>query len=115
MNPVLKELSEVREHCSRPDWDGYHAHPISLTSLERAEQFARAKIGGCSVPSVGVDALTGVVSFRWGSIRRNYLSVTFSNDGVDAVTCLIGENGVFSERKVSVDSAEFGRIMEGCR
>lgn len=115
MNSFLKELSDVREHCARPDWDGYNARSISLPSFEMAERFARTHTGRCKTPSVGVDALTGFVSFRWGSIRRNYLSLTFSTDDLNSVTCLVGDNGVFSERRVLIDSAEFNQLMEGCR
>ena len=106
MKALLLDLMKVQDHCSKMGWDGYRARPIEKKSWEKARRYAESMTAQIVPPNIGVDASTGLVSFNWGSVKGEYLSLTFDlvNDGM--VQCLKRENGVFSLCRMSETRAK---------
>ena len=52
---VLNELATVWGECREPDWDGFHALPVSQDTLRNACLFLESPPLGFPVPSVGAE------------------------------------------------------------
>ena len=115
MNAVVKELDRIRRYCAKPGWNGYGAHEISIPSWDNAKRLAETVFATMPPHHVGIDNLTGHVSFQWGDLRRRSLTLYIGTNVEDAVSCLNGVAGQFSRRAVRVDAPELLREVEACR
>lgn len=77
---ALGELDDILMDCSQPDWDGYGAEPVDLSSVVEARRFLLSLPVKTSAPEVSVDP-DGEVSMDWKGARGAILSVSIRADG----------------------------------
>lgn len=104
---MMDHLSKIERDCSKPNWDGYSADPLSKTSLSVAKE---------TIPRL--DPLPSDVSLLWaGEIEAVWhcpdtghqrVCVVFLSDG--EIECEVRENW-----KQSPDGklGKLGKILEG--
>ena len=88
---VHKELQEVIEQCSIPNWDGYGAEPVKWEALIDAYRFAEVIPLGLAAPSAGAEP-DGDISFEWHAAPRRTLSVSVDDKGNLHYSALLGPN-----------------------
>lgn len=115
MTSTVQKLMRLREHCALPNWNGYHAHPISVSSLNNAKRLAETVFVNLPDPHVGVDNLTGQISFQWGDLRRRSMTLFIGANANDPIQCLKGNAGVFSKESFSEDAPSLVKEVEECR
>lgn len=115
MNTVIKELNRIRSHCAKNGWNGYGAHRVSTSSWNNAKRLVETVLAGVPPPHVGVDNLTGRVSFQWGDLRRRSLTLYIGSDASDPIKCLQGVAGVFSQKLIRACDSELLREVEACK
>lgn len=92
---VADELTRVFEECSKPDWDGYGALPVSWDGYLKARQFLRGIPFSVPAPSsVGAEP-DGHLTFEWSRSRRRTLSVSVSPEGELHYAAILGPNRAY--------------------
>jgi hypothetical protein len=91
---VFDQLDEVAEECGSPNWDGYHAAPVTLDAFRQAYLFLEALPLGTPPPSVGAEP-DGHVTVEWHDSRGRTLSVSVSADGQLHYAAVIGSNKAY--------------------
>lgn len=114
MNATLLELARLSKHCNHPGWNGYNAKAISLSAVNKAKSLATTVLHDLPPPHVGVDNLTGRISFQWGDLRRRSLTMYISGDA-DKFPYVKGLSGVFTRGCISDDFSEVMKEVEACR
>lgn len=82
-------LADVWRECSRGDWDGYGAMPVSEASFVLARDFLRSLPLGTPTPSIGAEP-DGEITLEWGREPRRRLSVSVSPGGDLHFAAVIG-------------------------
>ncbi|MDP2168140.1 MAG: hypothetical protein Q8J64_07405 [Thermodesulfovibrionales bacterium] len=86
-------LREIREECSREDWDGYGAHAITMNAYEEAMKIIDLMPSSIPAPALVAEP-TGEIGFEW---RRGKGQVfVISVGGKHRITYA----GIFSGNKV---------------
>jgi hypothetical protein len=70
-----KALEELVQDCSRSNWDGYGAQPVSFETYEKAKRFAQALPFGIPVPEVSAEP-DGEITFEWFATPTRVFSVS---------------------------------------
>ena len=83
------ELAETWEACSRPDWDGYDARPVTWNTYQNARQFLLALPLGTPLPEIGAEP-DGHITLEWHAAPRRTLSVSVSPDELLHFAALLG-------------------------
>lgn len=86
---IRGELADVWDECSKPNWDGYNALPVTWDAFHFAEQFLRSLPLGTPAPAVGAEP-DGQITLDWGRAPRRRLSVSVSPDGDLHYAALLG-------------------------
>jgi len=86
---IRSELVEAFYECSKPDWDGYDALPVTYDSFQLAEKFLLAIPLGVPMPSVGAEP-DGQLTLEWSIGVRRTLSISFDPCGELHYAALIG-------------------------
>jgi hypothetical protein len=76
---TMAELSGLFEECSRPDWDGYDAPPLSAEVFQVAAQFVASIPFDVPVPEISASP-AGDISFEWAQTARRIVSVAISEN-----------------------------------
>ena len=71
----ISQLRKLTYECAMPDWDGYGANPIDLTSLQNAENFIRALPEGIRTPECAPEP-DGSISLDWIQNRHRLFSLS---------------------------------------
>jgi len=72
----LEMFDEILEECSKPNWDGYGAEPISPISVIRAAHFCALLPERISTPDVVAEP-DSQVALEWNS-KSSDLSISFT-------------------------------------
>ena len=88
---VLSVLMEIYNECSVKNWDGYEADPVSIRSLENAEDFAKTLPTKFPVPEITADP-DGEVSFEWYIEPLQVFSVSIGEYNKLSYAGLFGKN-----------------------
>ena len=88
---VLSGLMEIYNECSVKNWDGYEADPVSIRSLENAEDFAKTLPTKFPVPEITADP-DGEVSFEWYIEPQQVFSVSIGDNNQLSYAGLFGKN-----------------------
>lgn len=86
---LREELADVWEECRQPDWDAYHAVPVSTGSLNYARRILLAMPPGTRLPTVGA-VPSGQITLEWHHSRRRSLTIIVSGDGDLHYAALLG-------------------------
>ena len=86
---------------------------ISEPSWEKAYSYAQKLPDNRKLPNVTVERHTGFVSFSWGSIKRNYVSIKFIEEAGDIVSCMYGGAGHFNTNIVSLSDKRVKDMIGG--
>lgn len=88
------ELATVWEECREPNWDGFHAVPVSKDTLRNTYSFLESLPFGFPAPSVGAEP-DGSLTLDWHFSPRRTLSVSVSPDDDLHFAALFGPNRDF--------------------
>lgn len=81
LEEAVRQLREIAESLSAPNWDGYGANPVQPESVVQAERFLRALPEDIPMPSIGADP-DGEVALDWEDDGHAFFSVSVSPDGL---------------------------------
>lgn len=76
---VLRELNEVYEGTSSPDWDGYEAEPVTEDNYQAAITFLKALPEDFPAPEIAADP-DGEISLEWYTDKTKTFSVSIGRD-----------------------------------
>jgi len=99
------ELATVWEECREPNWDGFHALPVSRDALRSAYCFLESLPLGFPAPSIGAEP-DGALTLEWHRSARRTFSVSVSPDDELHFAALFGPNRVYGTE------AFFGEVPE---
>ena len=83
-------IEEVRAECSKPNWDGYGARPISEAVAERARLFLDNLPSSLPAPDI-VPESDGELAIEWHFGARRVFSVSIGKEGPLHFAGLFGE------------------------
>jgi hypothetical protein len=83
-------LLELVRQCSRADWDGFGAEPVSDKAYELARRFVAMLPDTIPMPSVGTEP-DGHITFEWYRNPDHVLSVSVGADGSIYYAALLGK------------------------
>ena len=86
---IRSDLADVWDDCSKPNWDGYNALPVTWDTFHIAEKFLRSLPLRTPALAVGAEP-DGQITLDWGRAPRRRLSVSVSPDGDLHYAALLG-------------------------
>lgn len=90
---ALTELEEVYQECISPDWDCYHARPVSKETYEAAKEFLLAIAGDIESPGFGAEP-NGCISFEWHFDNEHTLTAGISQNKIIHYAALFGGGSI---------------------
>jgi hypothetical protein len=106
IDSVLRdELATVWEECRTPNWDDYHALPVSQDVLRNTYVLLESLPLGFPAPSVGAEP-DGALTLEWHHSARRTLSLSVSPEDELHFAALLGPNRVYGT------AAFFGEVPE---
>ena len=99
-----RELSDILQECSSPDWDGYDAKPIDRTSVRYVCQFLGKLPSDISYPELSAEP-NGDLTMVW--FKRNYhLIIGIDNTGQIAWGGTSPRGRIYGDAKFGSDIPE---------
>ena len=80
---ALSELDEIYRECSKEDWDGYGALPVSQKAYHEAIRFLKAWPLSLPVPELGPEP-EGDIGFEWNFGKNKVFAM--SVHGINSIT-----------------------------
>lgn len=78
--PLKRELSEILQDCSNPDWNGYDSKPIDRVSVQYVCQFLEKLPDDISYPELAAEP-NGDLTMVWRK-RGYHLVIGIDNTGL---------------------------------
>lgn len=100
---LVRELAVLKRNCSMPNWDGYHADPMSEESYRRASAFVKQFPDLMTLPLSAVDP-SGLVYLQWGDVHNSFLTLKFSDDIPQTVFCMYRLDDHIGGKRVNNDA-----------
>jgi hypothetical protein len=89
---LFQDLVDQYESCSRPNWDGQGALPVSQETYCCAYRFVEALPPGVKLPTVGAEP-DGHLTLEWYRNPSRVLSVSIGPEGDLHYAALLGSSG----------------------
>lgn len=90
---TIEILNEIYEECSKEDWDGYGANPISFDAIQEAKRFIQLLPYKLPQPEV-VPEPTGEVGLEWYKDKDSTFVISFNGRKTLAYA------GIFGSKKI---------------
>ena len=107
---LVRELARLKHNCSEPNWDGYHADPMSDESYRRASAFAKQFPDTMTLPLPAVDP-SGLVYLQWGDVRNSFLTLKFRDDTPQTVSCMYRVDNHIAGIRVNNDAKALNDLI----
>ena len=91
--PALREFVNTYAECSRGNWDGYDALPVSGRTYSRARSFLEQCLARVPAP-VATATPSGSIAFEWCLARDRRLMVSIGDEDEIAFAGLFSGNSV---------------------
>lgn len=86
---ALRELDETYRECSKEDWDGYGALPVSQEAYHEATRFLKAWPLSLPVPELGPEP-EGDIGFEWNFGKNKVFAVSVHGSNFITYAGLLG-------------------------
>jgi hypothetical protein len=78
-NQLLKQVDQLGEECSQPNWNGYTSDPINKETICNVKNVIRSIDLSYPLPTLGVEP-DGYITLEWYKNTHNLLSLSIGSD-----------------------------------
>lgn len=97
---AAESLLELYKDCSKPNWDGYGADPVSKDSISEALNFIQLLPSSFPIPQILAEP-SGEIGFEWYKGKRLVFAISFTGRNMIAYAGIFGSNKIHGEEYFS--------------